>query len=147
MDATSDVDRTLDALERAWDDGDAAAFGRLHTPTATYLAFDGTLMVGPAQIEAAHEPLFRGIMRGSKLRSWDRHTRFIAPDTAVTTQKGGVVMRWQGDRQTPSAKRVSANTTVLVRDGDRWLIEAFQNTRFKPWADTVMGRLITRRIK
>ena len=147
MAATAGVDDTMDLLERAWNLGDAHAFGALHTGTASYLAFDGTLLLGPAQIAAGHEPLFRGIMRGSTLTSWDRRVRFVGPDVAIVTQKGGIVMRWQVGRPKPSAKRVSANTTVLVCTDDRWLVEAFQNTRYKPWAETIMGRLMTRTAK
>jgi uncharacterized protein (TIGR02246 family) len=144
MNATADITDTLVELERAWAAGDADAFAGLHTATASYLAFDGTQMTGPQQIALGHAPLFGGIMRGSRLLSWDRHIRFIGTDTAVVTQKGGIIMRWQRDRDTPSAKRISANTTVLVRDGERWLVETFQNTRYRPWADTLMGRLMTR---
>ena len=143
MDTGVGVSHAMDALERAWNAGDAEAFGAMHTSTASYLAFDGTLMLGPNQIAAGHEPLFRGIMRGSKLVSWDRLIRFMGSDIAVVTQKGGIVMRWQGDQRRPSSKRVSANTTVLVRADNQWLIEAFQNTRYKPWARTLMGRLMT----
>ncbi|WP_243885616.1 SgcJ/EcaC family oxidoreductase [Cellulomonas fengjieae] len=144
MDATEAIDATMSGIEKAWAAGDAGAFAALHAPMATYLAFDGTLMVGRREIESGHAPLFRGIMRGSRLLSWDRRVRLVSSDVAVATQMGGIVMRWQGDRATPSAKRVSANTTVLVRDGDRWLVTAFQNTRYRPWADTLLGRLMTR---
>ncbi|MCC2334545.1 SgcJ/EcaC family oxidoreductase [Cellulomonas wangsupingiae] len=144
MDATEAIDVTMSGIEASWSAGDARAFAALHAPTATYLAFDGTLMIGRHEIESGHAPLFRGIMRGSRLVSWDRHVRLVSPDVAVATQKGGIIMRWQGDRATPSAKRVSANTTVLVRDGDRWVVTAFQNTRYRPWAQTLVGRVMTR---
>lgn len=127
----------------AWAAGDSTAFGDLHSPTATY----GSLMTGPKEIADGHDPLIRGIMRGSRLVSLHRETRLVSPGVAVATLKGGTIMRWQGKRTAPSPKRVSANTTVLVLDGDRWLIEAFQNTRHKAWATTMMGRLMTRSAK
>ena len=53
-------------------------------------------------------------------------------------------MRWQRGRTEPSAKRLSAVTFVLVRQGDAWPVTAFQNTRYHPWSRTLMGRLMTR---
>ena len=144
MDAIAGVTLAMDAVETAWAAGDPRTFAELHTATASYVAFDGSVMVGREEILAGHEPLFRGIMRGSRLLSWDRQVRLVAPDVAVATQKGGIVMRWQGDRPIPSAKRVSTNTTVLVRSDDAWMIDAFQNTRYNPWALTLMGRLMSR---
>lgn len=147
MDAISRIEETMEALERAWRDGDALAFAELHSADASYVAFDGSLAVGRVEIRAAHEPLFAGIMRGSRLVSWDRTTRLVTPDVAVVVQKGGIIMRWQGDRPMPSAKRSSTNTTVLRLSDGRWMVVAFQNTRYRPWSRTLMGRVMLRAAK
>ena len=142
--------RVLDALtslERCWQAGDADAFARLHTPEATYVAFDGTVLTGREEIAAGHRPLFDGIMRGSRLAAIERTIRFTDPATAIVMQRAGIIMRWQKGRTVPSRKRLSTNTTVLRQDGDRWLVTAFQNTRYHPWAKTLMGRLMTRPAK
>jgi uncharacterized protein (TIGR02246 family) len=135
---------TLTDLEECWRAGDADAYARLHTPEATYVAFDGTVMTGRKEIAAGHKPLFDGIMGGSRLAVIERTIRFTDPTTAIVVQRAGIIMRWQRGRTTPSRKRLSTNTTVLRHDGDRWLVAAFQNTRYHPWAKTVIGRLMTR---
>ena len=135
---------TLAALEAAWQVGDADAYAALHAHDATYVAFDGTVMTGQEEVAAGHRPLFAGIMRGSRLAVVERTVRFLDAATAIVVQRAGIIMRWQGGRTVPSKKRLSTNTTVLRHDGDRWIVAAFQNTRYHPWAKTLMGRLMTR---
>jgi uncharacterized protein (TIGR02246 family) len=142
--AHAQVMDTLNGLEEHWRAGDAAAYARLHTAEATYVAFDGTVMTGREEIAAGHQPLFDGIMRGSRLAVIERTIRFTDPTTAIVVQRAGIIMRWQKGRTTPSGRRLSTNTTVLRRDGDGWLVTAFQNTRYHPWSKTLLGRLMTR---
>jgi uncharacterized protein (TIGR02246 family) len=138
---------TLTALESCWRDGDADAYAALHSADATYVAFDGTVMTGRKEIADGHRPLFAGIMKGSRLAVVERTVHLPAPDTAIVVQRAGVIMRWQRNRATPSAKRLSTNTTVLRQEGSGWTVTAFQNTRYHPWAKTLMGRLMTRPAK
>ncbi|WP_250009931.1 SgcJ/EcaC family oxidoreductase [Actinoplanes sp. M2I2] len=141
--APAEVLDVLAALESCWRDGDADAYAALHSADATYVAFDGTVMTGRKQIADGHRALFAGIMKGSRLAVLERATHFPAPDTAIVVQRAGIIMRWQ-NRSTPSAKRLSTNTTMLRRDSSAWTVAAFQNTRYHPWAKTLMGRLMTR---
>jgi uncharacterized protein (TIGR02246 family) len=134
----------LAELERTWAAGDADAYGALHSAGASYVAFDGTVMNGPAEIADGHRNLFGGIMKNSRLAAVHRDVRFLAADLAVVVQRAGIVMSWQKGRSTPSRKRLSTNTTLLRHDGDRWSVAAFQNTRYRPWAKTLIGRLVTR---
>jgi uncharacterized protein (TIGR02246 family) len=142
--AHAEVLDTLTALEARWRAGDADAYAALHAPDATYVAFDGTVMTGRTEIAAGHRPLFDGIMRGSRLAVVERTVRFPDPVTAIVTQRAGIIMRWQKGRTTPSRKRLSTNTTILRHDGATWAVAAFQNTRYHPFATTVLGRLVTR---
>jgi len=142
--ATTQILDTMTALEACWRDGDADGYAALHAPDATYVAFDGTTMTGRDEIAAGHRPLFAGIMKGSRLAVLERAVRFADPATAIVVQRAGIVMSWQGSRKAPSRKRLSTSTTVLRHDGATWTVAAFQNTRYRPWAKTVMGRLMTR---
>lgn len=137
----------MDELEQAWAAGDADRFGELHTGTCSYVAFDGTVMHGPQGVADGHRALFAGIMRGSRLVAEHRQVRFLTPDAAVVVQRAGIVMSWQRGRTTPSRKRLSTSTTLLVRAGGPWRVAAFQNTRYRPWAKTLVGRLMTRRTR
>ena len=145
--AEAGVLQVLTELETRWHAGDADGYAALHAPDATYVAFDGTVMTGRTEIAEGHRPLFAGIMRGSRLAVVERAVRLPDPGTAIVVQRAGIIMRWQKDRTVPSAKRLSTNTTVLRHDGTAWAVAVFQNTRYHPWAKTIMGRLMMRSAK
>ena len=136
----------LDALSRvadAWAAGDPDQYAAQFTEDADYTAFDGTRMWGRQAIADGHRALFAGIMKNSRMAMESPSIRFVAPDVAVVCGLGGIIMSWQRNRTTPSAKRRSAVTFVLVRRGEGWLVTAFQNTRYRPFAKTLLGRLVT----
>lgn len=121
----------LAELARAWDTGDAAAYGRQFTEGATYVSFDGHLLNGRQAIEEVHSFLFDGPLRGSRMVSDSgagstiQSTSLLGEDVAVVVSTGGIQLAGQaelGDRE-------SVQTLVLTRSGERWLIAAFQNTR------------------
>jgi len=134
----------IEDLRAAWAAGDASAYAALHAEDARYVAFDGSVMRGRAEIAAGHEPLFAGIMRGSRLVAVEQEVRFIDDDIALVIQRAGIVMRWQRGRTTPSRKRLSTNSTLVRHRGGVWEVAAFQNTRYRPFTRTLMGRLMTR---
>jgi uncharacterized protein (TIGR02246 family) len=126
-------------------DGDTPdRYAALVTEDADYTAFDGTRMSGRQAIADGHRALFAGIMRGSRMTMRPPSIRLVAPGVAVKCAFGGIIMRWQRGRADPSAKRLSAVTFVVVRRGETWPVAAFQNTRYRPWSRTLMGRLVTR---
>jgi uncharacterized protein (TIGR02246 family) len=127
--AEADVRAVLDRLTQAWNDADAAAYGRLFTEDADYITFFGLNMPGRAAIEGGHRALFEGPMKGSKLTGnlgAETKVRFVRPDVAVAVVGGGSSLNGAG---TTDAGRESTVSFVLVRDGGEWLITAFQNTR------------------
>ncbi|MDF1602471.1 SgcJ/EcaC family oxidoreductase [Nocardioides sp. YIM 152315] len=138
-----DPSDVIDGLAAAWAAGDADAYAALFTDDADYVAFDGTRMVGARQIADGHRALFAGIMRGSRMTHREPGVRHLTDDVAVVCTIGGIVMRWQRGPE-PSGKRLSTVTYVLVRDGERWRAAAFQNTRYRPWARTLVGRVLTK---
>jgi uncharacterized protein (TIGR02246 family) len=142
--AVAGVRESLSRLAAAWGDGDPDGYAAWFTEDADYTAFDGTRMVGRKAIAEGHRALFAGIMRNSRMTMGSPSIRFVAADVAVACGLGGIIMSWQRGRTEPSAKRLSAVTFVLVRDGETWPVTAFQNTRYRPWSRTLMGRLMTR---
>ena len=138
------VQEALRALEHEWAAGNPDAYGALHSATASYVAFDGAVMTGADEIADGHRALFAGIMKGSRLVTVERSIRFVGADIAVVIQRAGIVMSWQRGRTTPSRKRLSTNSTLLRETDGVWRVEAFQNTRYRPWSKTLIGRAMTR---
>lgn len=143
-DTLTDVRDALSRVADAWAAGDPAAYAALFTEDADYTAFDGTRMMGRQSIADGHRALFAGIMRRSRMTMPDVDIRLISPDVAVACTIGGIIMSWQRRRTRPSAKRLSSVTYVLVRRDGTWQVTAFQNTRYRPWSRTLIGRLMTR---
>jgi uncharacterized protein (TIGR02246 family) len=95
-----------------------------------YVLFDGTRLRGRSQNAAEHQRLFDTILQGSRLEGEIESIAFVGPDAAVVHSVGAVAWPWQ---KTPSKKGRSRQTILVVRQGDRWLARAFQNTRVRPF--------------
>ena len=104
-------------LIEAW--GDTDTYAALFTEDGDYIAFDGSHARGRTEIARAHRPLFEGILKGSRLVEVGIpvEVRFLSPDVAL----------------------------VAVKQEDRWLFAAFQNTRYRPFAQTLLGKILTSR--
>lgn len=129
----------LQRLNEAW--GDADAFAALFTEDAVYVTFDGSQVKGRAEIAESHRPLFEGFMRGSRLVGETTSVRFLTPDIALVHSKGAVIQRRQ---KRASRRAVSVQTNVVIRQDGRWLIAAFQNTRYRPWNESLLGKVLVR---
>lgn len=125
-------------LNEAW--GNAHTFAAAFTADADYITFDGTHTKGRAAIAESHRPLFEGFMKGSRLASQTPTVRFLAPDVALVHSMGAVIQRHQ---KQPSRRALSVQTLVAIKQEDRWLFTAFQNTRYRPFTQTLLGRLLT----
>ena len=130
--------RTLwQKLNEAW--GNADAYADLFTNDASYIAFDGSRAQGRREIAESHRPLFEGILHSSRLVGEILEIRFLAPNVALIHSKGAVLQKRQ---QQPSRRAMSIQTTVVVKQDGRWLISAFQNTRYRPWNETLLGKVL-----
>jgi uncharacterized protein (TIGR02246 family) len=118
----------LDSLYRAWAAGDAVAYAAHFTPDADYVAFDGIRYQGTEENVAAHQPLFRSILRGSHLVGGIESLVFLSDDVALLYCVGSVVLRWQ---RKPHPGRRSIQTMVAVRQGNQWRFRAFHNGRIR----------------
>ena len=122
------------ALQDAWNRGDAAGYGALFTDDADFVAWTGAYGRGRQAIEHAHRPLFDGPLAGSRMVLVDDNAesappetlRFVRPDTAIMVVSGVVTLASQ---LTTGPDHESVQTFVLVKDGDRWRVTAFHNTR------------------
>jgi len=121
----------------AW--GDADAYASVFTEDADYIAFDGTHAKGRHAIAESHRPLFERFFKGSRLFGESSAIRFLAPDVALIQSKGAVLRAGQ---QRPSRRRMSVQTVVAVKQADGWRLAAFHNTRYRPFAQTLVGKLV-----
>lgn len=132
------IQALLQRLNESW--GNADAFAAAFTGDADYITYDGTHIKGQAAIEQVHRPLFEGFMKGSRLTGRILNVRFLAADVALIQSMGGITRRHQ---KQPSRRSRSVQTMIAVKQEDRWLFTAFQNTRYRPFAQTLFGRLLT----
>jgi len=129
----------LTALGEAWGRGDANAYAALFTPDADYVVFDGTRLRGRDQIAHAHRQLFERWLKGSRLVWGDFDVDFPAPGVAIIHSQGAILKRSQ---TTPSRSRWSVQTIVAILREGVWSFQAFHNTRYRPFAESAVGRLL-----
>lgn len=153
MTGAAAVDRTADeaairalsaALHDAWTRADADAYVATFTEDADYVVFDGTHLRGRQEIADAHVPLWNSILKGSKLVGVSSRIQFLTADVALVHSKGAVLKR---NEQKPSKRSLSVQTMVAVRQDGTWRFAAFQNTRYRPFAETLFGKLVGRMMK
>jgi uncharacterized protein (TIGR02246 family) len=123
------IQAVFDRLMEAWNRGDGAAYGAEFTADADYIDVTGTHTQGGAAIGHAHQFLFDGPLKGSKLGGIGNvadRVQFLAPDVALVIGGGG--SRLAGQTEAPP-DRQSVNTTVLVKRDGAWRVRAFQNNR------------------
>ena len=124
------------ALQDAWNRGDAAGYASLFTDDADFVAWNGLHGRGRQAIEDGHRRLFDGPLAGSRMVLVDddaqsippESLRFVRPDVAIMVISGAVTPAGQS---AASPDHQSMQTFVLVKNGSRWRVAAFQNTRRK----------------
>jgi uncharacterized protein (TIGR02246 family) len=130
----------LEELNAAWARGDADGFAAVFTEDADYIAFDGTHWKGRREIAESHRPLFQGFLKGSRLAGESQTIRFLSPEVALIHSKGAVLLAGQ---RKPARGRLSVQTLVAVKRPEGWRLAAFQNTRYRPFARTWKGSILT----
>ena len=138
-DPEGQVAAVLAAFGRAWEQHDEAGMAACFTKDADYIAFDGARFHGREAIAAMHVELFRTVLKGSRLVGAAPVIRMVTPEVAVVRGAGAVLSRGQ---KVPSRRALSVNTTVVVLRHGRWQIAAFQNTRYRPFGQSLLGRLL-----
>jgi uncharacterized protein (TIGR02246 family) len=116
------ITELLDALVKAWGEGDAAAYGSVFAEDASYITFVGTVYQGRTDIVRSHHALFAKLLKGTRLSYEEIDRRYYGPDTAVVTTRGDTIK----GKAKPLTK-VQTYTLVRCEDGD-WQVAAFHNT-------------------
>ena len=121
------------ALQDAWNRGDAAGYASLFTDDADFVAWNGMYGRGRRAIEDGHRPLFEGSLAGSRMvlaggaeSAPPQSLRFIRPDVAIMVTSGSVTL---ADQSATGPDHQSVQTFALIKNGNRWQVTAFHNTR------------------
>jgi uncharacterized protein (TIGR02246 family) len=122
------------ALQDAWNRGDAAGYASLFADDADFVAWNGSHGRGRQAIEDGHRRLFDGPLTGSRMVLVDDNAesapleslRFVRPDVAIMVISGVVTLAGQS---ATGPDHESVQTFVLIKDGNRWRVAAFHNTR------------------
>lgn len=126
-----DASALVDALVQAWAAGDGSAFGRPFADRARFVAFDGTVLQGPAEIGRFHQQAFSTHLTGTRLEVAVDEVRELAPGVAAVFSHGGI----RRDGESRGALIGPSIQTFVFRQADGGAqIECFQNTRDRPIA-------------
>lgn len=131
----------IDQQEKGWAAGDPEAYAGVFTPDADYVTFLGSHYRGREAIAASCAPLFRKLLKGSRLHIEISRVRFLTPDVALVHANATVVKRRARRRK---RRNTRVNTSVAVRIDGRWRLAASQNTTHRRLAETLMTALVSR---
>ncbi|MGW4161776.1 SgcJ/EcaC family oxidoreductase [Streptomyces sp. NPDC004788] len=132
---TAAIHTLLQSSADAWGRGDGAAYGAHFTDDATDVTFVGTTYHGGHEIGRAHQALFDGFLKGTRLVVDIVDLRFYGPDTAVAVTHGEVTKgaarpRRLGKRATYTLVRTSGDgSSNDGGGGGEWRIAAVQKTK------------------
>lgn len=108
----------LDRMAEAWARGDAAAYADCFTEDSDYVTLNGMHLRGRAENREAHAPLFRSVLKGTRIDPAITNLSLLAPDVALV-------------HTASSTRGKSVQTFVIVKRGGQWRVRAFQNTRIR----------------
>ncbi|WP_330233412.1 SgcJ/EcaC family oxidoreductase [Nocardia sp. NBC_00508] len=134
------IRQLLTQQAEAWNHGDAEAFAEVFTEDADYVTWVGSHFKGRAAIATSHMSLFEKYLKGTRLDGEITQLRFLTPDVAVIHSKGAVLK----GKQRRTRRNTKMQTTVAVRQDGRWLLAAFQNTKYHWLMETIAARFDSR---
>jgi uncharacterized protein (TIGR02246 family) len=111
--------------EKAWADGDAAAWSRLFHEDGTWVLWTGGEWRGRAEIASKFAGPFATVYKDSVQRIRLVELRRLAPEVAVAR----ILSTTTGDTRQPGVTIHGNKMLVLTRRAGRWLILYGQNTR------------------
>jgi uncharacterized protein (TIGR02246 family) len=123
--AIRELERTFSALSEAWKRGDGEAFAQWCTGDVDFINLLGIHVKGRPAVVAMHEKIFQGPYRGSTVAFTIESVRAIAPEMVLAIVPSRI------DVPTGPVQGIvlSVASVLLVREGDRWKVASFHNTR------------------
>lgn len=130
-----DVDaiRAVEAAQTtAWNQHDVRAYAKLFSTNADVVNVLGWWWKSRAELEMKLGRAFAGVFRHSILRIESVDVRFPASDVAVAHVRWTMIGALSPDGRVEDIPQQGIQTQLLVRTGQHWLIDAFQNTFTRP---------------
>lgn len=117
------VAEVVDAVSKAWADGDAVAFTEHYTEDATAI-LPGFHLRDRAEIQARMAEAFAGPLAGSRRVHRIRSERRYGDELRVIVTRSATVFPGEDE---PPVDRWSLATWLLRLDGDQWLVAAYHD--------------------
>jgi uncharacterized protein (TIGR02246 family) len=115
----------FEQMERAWNQGDGAAFGSVFADDTDFVNIRGEHHRGDGTvIGQAHQGLFDSVYAGSTVHYRPEVARLIAPGCILAVVSATMVAP-TGPLQGVNHARITA--AITLNDG-RWMVTAFHNT-------------------
>lgn len=111
-------------LLNAWNKKDARGMADLFTEDGEQIGFDGSQVIGPAEIYAHIAPIFEQ-HETARFVSKVKHVRFLSDDSVILRAIAGMVAPGQSDIN-PNVN--THHTMTAIRTEGHWRIVLFQNT-------------------
>lgn len=123
--ANNGVQAVLSGLESAWAAGNASEFAAAFSEEADFVPYFGIHVHGREQIANAHQPVFDGFLKGTRLHYTLQTVRPLGKGILLVHTLGAVSKAGSTDpKPTPTALQ----SFVMVMVEGRLVIESFQNT-------------------
>ena len=132
------IRKLVDRQKQAWAAGDPELYASVFTSDADYVTFLGSHFKGRTAIAASYVPLFKNLLKGSRLDIEITQLRFLTPDVALILADAAV---HRGRRRNRRNTRI--NTSIAVRRNGSWHLAASQNTTHRRFAEKLLGRFFS----
>lgn len=129
---TAHIFSVMEQLSAGWLAGDGKLFATPFSSQAYFVAFDGTILNGPAEIAAFHQKAFESHLRGTELVLANQEIRQVCASSWLVFARGGIKSK---DGSVAELTGESAQLFFCKKEAGAMLIEAFQNTRIRPITD------------
>jgi uncharacterized protein (TIGR02246 family) len=118
----------VQAMETAWNAGDAAGFSAPFADDADFVNVMGMHARGRQAITAGHEHIFRTVYAGSANAYALRGVRLLRPGVAVAH----VHARLRVPAGPMAGEHEALFSMVLTHEADGWKVQSFHNTFVRP---------------
>ncbi|RCG31203.1 SgcJ/EcaC family oxidoreductase [Sphaerisporangium album] len=125
VDDTTAVREVPRRMIAAWAKNDGEAFASIFTEDATMILPGDIYVTGRESIRAFMDAAYSGPYKGTRVFGEPLSAKFLGPEAAVLTTKGGVLT---GEETEVSPERAIRATWVLAKQDGQWLVTAYQNT-------------------